>query len=198
MRKGFTLIEMLLVIAILALLAAFIIPQLAPISERAKLSNSVKFFSQSFYEQQTKAQTGYHEMISPTNTAFDYHYEVYGLTLSTQRDQGARTFTAKAPTDPDNIASLTPEKTGKNILAADDAEKNIYSTIEEITIGGNKVDTLNIFFLPLSNTIVVKNNDKIFTDKIIQVTFANSRYPVMLEKLEINTGTSLLRSLPLP
>lgn len=197
MRKGFTLIEMLLVVAILALLAAFIMPQLAPISERARLSNSVKFFSQSFYEQQTKAQTGYHETISAIDKAFDSNYEVFGLSLSKERIQGARTFTAVAPSDIKNTAALTPLTIGKNILAADDAENNIYSTIHDIKIGGTSVEKLEIYFLPISNIIVVKNNGTIVSDKIIQITFANSRYPSMLEKLEINTGTSLLRSLPL-
>lgn len=196
MKKGFTLIEMLLVISIIALLAAFIIPQLAPISERAKLSNSVKFFSQTFYEQQTKAQTGYQETISPTDKTFDTNYKIFGLVLSTDPKEGARTFTASNPEDPNNFASLSPLTKGKNILAAEDAEKNIYSTVKEIRIGDEFLQSVEIYFLPISNTIIIKSNGKILSEKNIQITFANSRYPTMLEKLEVNTGTSLLRSLP--
>lgn len=197
MRKGFTLIEMLIVIAILALLAAFIVPQLAPISERAKLSNSVKFFSQRFYEQQTKAQTGYHEAISAKQDAFDSAYELFGLSISTNEKEGARPFVAKNPSDITNLTTLTPLRVGKNLLASEDAETNIYSTIKEIRIGDSVTQKAEIYFLPLSNTIVLKNDGRVSAEKTIQVTFSNKRYPSMLEKIEIDTGTSLLRSLPL-
>lgn len=199
MKKGFTLIELLIVIAILALLAAFVVPQLAPISERAKLSNSVKFFSQTFYEQQTKAQTGYQEIVTAPERVFDSNYKVFGLSLSKDLKEGARIFTAANPSDPKDYASLTPLSIGRNVLSSEDSEKNIYSTIKEITVGGAPLEKVEIYFLPLSNTIVVKNksNGKVLTEKNIQVTFANSRFPTMQEKIEINTATSILRSLPL-
>lgn len=195
-KKGFTLIEMLIVIAILALIAAFIVPQISPISERAKLSNSVKFFSQSFYETQTKAQTGFQEIASSDATNFDPNYKIFGLSLSTIQEEGARTFTSNNISDK-NYSSLTPVAYGKNILSAEDSAKNIYSTIKEIKIADSNPSRVEIYFLPISNTIIVKSDGKVVDNPIIQITFANKRYPVMQQKLEINTGTSLIRSLPL-
>lgn len=207
MRQGFTLLELLIVMAILALLTVYIVPLLMPITEDAKLSQDVRAITQTFYEVQTKSQNGFRtsENMTPINEKIVYAatssdtplpFHSFGLLLSTDKKTGVRMLDASIVKNNDTY-SISNETEGKNILSPKDQENSPSSFLSDISKDTSSLSEIKLYFIPFSNTILHIIDGRVHTDgSKIRFTTANSRYPRLTRTTLLDTGTLMLTSPP--
>lgn len=197
MRQGFTLAELLIVVAMLSLLMVSISPLLRGNQDQAMLSRQADIVRQSFYETVMKAKTGAVETGATQLPVRGFLIskdtkEIAPLTLQTLSFEDAQSM--------GTAAILTQATKGGNLLQ-NDAGKVVtrpLSTIETIEADGQQVTTLLLLFEPVSNTVATwLNSTKQGTPlQNVDVTIQHADSNKMRRTLRIQPETGTIIPLP--
>lgn len=197
MRQGFTLAELLIVVAMLSLLMVSISPLLRGNQDQAMLSRQADIVRQSFYETVMKAKTGAVETGATQLPVRGFLIskdtkEIVPLTLQTLSFEDAQSM--------GTTAILAQSTRGGNLLQ-NDAGKVVnrpLSTIETIEADGQQVATLLLLFEPVSNTVATwLNSTKQGTPlQNVDVTIQHADSNKMRRTLRIQPETGTIIPLP--
>lgn len=197
MRQGFTLAELLIVVAMLSLLMVSISPLLRGNQDQAMLSRQADIVRQSFYETVMKAKTGAVETGATQLPVRGFLIskdtkEIVPLTLQTLSFEDAQSM--------GTTAILAQSTRGGNLLQ-NDAGKVVnrpLSTIETIEADGQQVATLLLLFEPVSNTVATWLNSTKQSAPLqnVDVTIQHADSSKMRRTLRIQPETGTIIPLP--
>ena len=197
-QPGFTLIEMILVIAIISFLMAWILPQIFPLIEQSKLTQKRSLIEQVYYDQHAKAISGFTES---KTTVVDKKagYLAYGMRFTQSGQFGNGIYAIKAQLkntsandEPDTLTA-TPSPTTNILSSSAFGEEQIFvspiAVVENLEVNGSPVEYIDILFPPFTNKIIAKTTTATNpTD--ISFTIKSTRFPKNIIDVHLEPRTA--------
>ena len=201
MKQGFTLLEMLVVLSMIALLTVYILPFFQPVLAEAKLATSIKILTHNTYELQVKAQQGVRskESSTPLDKPIDYQrknddaFPSYGIMFS--KNTGVHGLSALLAKNENGYTLLT-RTVEKDLLGSGDGAPSS-TIVKNITQANESLEEVEFYFIPFSNTLLTRKNSQLSEEaNIYMFTLASNRYPALTRTLSFNSATSLFTPMP--